>query len=198
MSIIHEALKKTQENLSKYSASSEPLTNAKDPLGPTIKKIDKEFQITWILLGIIAISVFIFILQTNSKKSGTSLLNNSLLKQPTLSSKVTTPSSNKNSVPPLTSPTKISTAKPVAAPTNLNKFFTLNTKPTLSKNTAKDGNSTDLRLHGTMVMENRKVAIINNKVYQIGDSVEGMEIMNISLRDVKIKSTDGIITLNVK
>jgi hypothetical protein len=53
-------------------------------------------------------------------------------------------------------------------------------------------------LSGTMLMDNQRVALINEDIYVIGDSVDGKEIVEISLKEVTLKGKNGeLSTLKV-
>ena len=55
-----------------------------------------------------------------------------------------------------------------------------------------------LYLSGTMLMDNQRVALINEDIYVIGDSVDGKEIVEISLKEVTLKGKNGeLSTLKV-
>jgi len=64
--------------------------------------------------------------------------------------------------------------------------------------TTSSANTKGLQVQGIMTMENRKVVLINQDIYQIGDSVKGMTVMDISLDEVKLMADGEIITLEVK
>jgi len=59
-------------------------------------------------------------------------------------------------------------------------------------------NSQDINIQGIMTMGNKKVVLIDQKIYEIGDSVRGMTLMEISLDEVKFMKDGDIITLQVK
>ncbi len=52
-------------------------------------------------------------------------------------------------------------------------------------------------LNGTIQMGNRQVALINSKIYEIGDLIGDKKIININLNKVDIQDGENIITLNV-
>ena len=52
-----------------------------------------------------------------------------------------------------------------------------------------------LELNGTMLMDNRNVALINGEVYEMGERVEGYLITSITLKDVTLlNEADGTTT----
>ncbi|MFA5087450.1 MAG: hypothetical protein WC552_00280 [Candidatus Omnitrophota bacterium] len=53
-------------------------------------------------------------------------------------------------------------------------------------------------LNGIATVDDRQMALINNEIYEEGDRVDGKEIISISLDKVEIKDNDKIIILNVK
>ena len=69
------------------------------------------------------------------------------------------------------------------------------TRATARKTKAK---TPDIKVQGIMTMENRKVVLIDQEIYQIGDSVKGMTLMEISIDEVKLMKDGEIITVEVK
>ncbi|MCA9400341.1 MAG: hypothetical protein KC713_01845 [Candidatus Omnitrophica bacterium] len=55
-----------------------------------------------------------------------------------------------------------------------------------------------LILSGTMMMGNERVAIINDDVYEVGESIQGKKIINITLKKVDLIAGGKITTLFVK
>ena len=51
-----------------------------------------------------------------------------------------------------------------------------------------------LYLNGTAVVGNNKSAIINDKIYQLGDTVSGRKIVDIGLKGISLEAADGSIT----
>lgn len=84
-----------------------------------------------------------------------------------------------------------STPSPFAA---LTKPFT-----TIPSRSQTSDPSTGLVLNGTMMMGDRRVALINNKIYEPGDVVQEKRILNITLEEVTLEDSDGkIVTLKTK
>jgi len=54
-----------------------------------------------------------------------------------------------------------------------------------------------LLLNGTMMTGDKRIALINDEVYEEGDMINGMEIVDISLKEVQLKSGSKIITVKV-
>jgi len=55
-----------------------------------------------------------------------------------------------------------------------------------------------LVLTGIVTMNDRRVALINNEIYEIGDFVDGRKIVTIAIDKVELQDENGIITLPVK
>jgi len=175
MSIIHDALKKTQDKLDKtnnrpvknaspqISESKEPLRSTPPPAQPDQKpvvklkpepspaltiKIIPLTVITSIIVGAIFI-YFQFFIKTDSPGSSTPLVRRSSI--------------------------------------------------SLFRSTEKIERSSDaMVLNGTMTMGARKVALINNKIYEVGDFINGLEVLNITLEDVQMRNDSGITVLKKK
>jgi len=63
----------------------------------------------------------------------------------------------------------------------------------------KKGSGDNLTLNGIMVIDKRTVALINGEDYQEGERVHGMEIMKITRKEVTLKKKTGeLFILNVK
>ena len=50
---------------------------------------------------------------------------------------------------------------------------------------------------GIMTMDEKNVALINNEIYEVGDMINGMKIMDITLNSVKLLHNKRIQTLKV-
>jgi hypothetical protein len=50
-------------------------------------------------------------------------------------------------------------------------------------------------LNGVLMSDNNQTALINNQFYHIGDSVNGMKIINIELNNVKLQLGNQIVVL---
>ncbi|OGX05431.1 MAG: hypothetical protein A2Z88_05935 [Omnitrophica WOR_2 bacterium GWA2_47_8] len=55
-----------------------------------------------------------------------------------------------------------------------------------------------LNLSGIVEMQGRRVALINGEIYEVGDSVQGRKIVDISLDKVEIEENGEIVTLTVE
>ena len=55
-----------------------------------------------------------------------------------------------------------------------------------------------LVLSGTMMMGDKRVALINNDIYELGDIINGKKITSISLEKVELLDNDKVVTLTVK
>jgi hypothetical protein len=53
----------------------------------------------------------------------------------------------------------------------------------------------EIVLNGTMMMGDRQVALINNEIYELGETVKGKKIVSISLQKVELEEADGNITV---
>ena len=65
-----------------------------------------------------------------------------------------------------------------------------------SKEVPQPTEKNPLILSGTMMMGDKRVALINNEIYEVGESVEGKKIINITLE--KVELLDGPNTLILK
>jgi len=63
------------------------------------------------------------------------------------------------------------------------------------KRTYKPG---DLVLNGISIIDGQKVALINDEIYQIGDTVSNKEIISIGRGEVKLQDDDKIYTIKVR
>jgi type II secretory pathway component PulC len=50
-------------------------------------------------------------------------------------------------------------------------------------------------LNGVLMSDNNQTALINNQFYHLGDSVNGMKIINIELNNVKLQQGNQIVVL---
>ena len=55
-----------------------------------------------------------------------------------------------------------------------------------------------LALSGIMTMDNKKVALINNEIYEVGETVQGMKIVDIAPDSVQIKMGGKVKTLKIR
>ena len=174
MSIIHDALKKTQVNLKKNekaSAPSDHLENQKksDDYSPIIKPADTtniqtkrpdKLKIAIICISLIAAGFLVSIFL---------------------------PSANKSS----TATKKIEKIKKTSSRPNATTNFIPNATPF----NGRSSNQKSLTLNGTIMAENKKAALINNEIYQVGEFVNGKAIHKISLKKVELIDKNGKITI---
>lgn len=52
-----------------------------------------------------------------------------------------------------------------------------------------------LKLNGTMMMDSKRVALINDKIFEVGDNLNEFKIINITLEKVELLGNDELITL---
>lgn len=55
--------------------------------------------------------------------------------------------------------------------------------------------NSNLQLQGVFVSDQERIAIINNKLLHIGDSINGKKLISIEFNQVKLQETDRILTL---
>jgi len=77
--------------------------------------------------------------------------------------------------------------------------FKINTKPrqTSAPTSAKKRiyKSNDLVLNGTSLIDEKYAALINDEIYEVGDIINGKKITLIDLNKVELQDNDTIITL---
>ena len=56
----------------------------------------------------------------------------------------------------------------------------------------------ELILNGTSTIDGKKVALINDEIYELGDSVNGKEIISIGLNRVELTDNKKIFTIKVR
>lgn len=64
--------------------------------------------------------------------------------------------------------------------------------------TGKPLNPDSLVLSGIMMMGDGQAALINNNIYQIGDEVEGYEILEITLQAVKLRKNNETVFIKAR
>ncbi len=70
-------------------------------------------------------------------------------------------------------------------------------KPVVKETKAPPANT--ITLNGVTMMGDQRVALINNEIYQLGESIQGKKIVNISIEKVELEDSVGnITTLKVK
>ncbi len=58
-------------------------------------------------------------------------------------------------------------------------------------------NANSIVLQGTLAREGKNVALLNDRIYESGESINGKTIVNITLKKVDIKDGDRIVSLTV-
>lgn len=56
----------------------------------------------------------------------------------------------------------------------------------------------ELVLNGTSLIDGKNVALINDEIYEIGDTVNGMTIISIDKNNVELSNEEKVITLKVR
>ena len=176
MSIINDALKKTQENFTQQSEQDvsglyekmHSKSNIEDNLSSSTLSQEPSQK-----LNLKNFFIFIFFILSIGVFAASLLL---------ISSK----STSKKSSHPLTQPiafvksiiTKETSKMPVPEP----------------KRTYKEG---ELFLNGTMQTQGKTVALINDQIYEVGDSVQGQKITDIRMDGVELLKGEQKIFLSV-
>ena len=172
MSIIHDALKKTQKNLKNiehHNISKNNKQNALEDNPPEKREHTNEFSDIHISPSAIILSCLIasvIILTTNTVLYYLKTRASSHSIKPTSKSSIT-----QNPV--------VSNIKEQAISEPNHK-----TQPT----------ERALVLNGTLMAEDKRAALINNEVYEIGESIDDKFITSISLNEVELLDKNGLIT----
>jgi hypothetical protein len=61
----------------------------------------------------------------------------------------------------------------------------------------EDKFKTQYVLNGIFLSDNSKIAMINNQYFHVGDALDGMRIVHICDKDVKLKNQNQTITLEI-
>jgi hypothetical protein len=56
----------------------------------------------------------------------------------------------------------------------------------------------ELILNGTSLIDGKRVALINDEIYQVGETVNGKKITSISLNKIELSDNEKIITLKLR
>lgn len=203
MSIIHDALKKVQKNLSSRADKKSPDTSIKPnessaylyatpPVEilsetilsnpkpkPILGKIIKFTLILMIALAIIGGSIYYFYLQFNDNlpsapKSAVKSIRQ-LIPQKTL---------------PDLNIKKMKELRPLAQ-------IIIKQAKTSLPNAAPPPEPITLKIHGIMSNASGNLALINNQVYQEGDKIDGITIIKINLNSIKISANGKEKTIPV-
>jgi hypothetical protein len=62
------------------------------------------------------------------------------------------------------------------------------------KRTYKPG---ELVLNGTSIIDGKRVALINDEIYEVGETIDGKKITSINLNKIELSDSEKIITLRV-
>jgi len=68
-------------------------------------------------------------------------------------------------------------------------------RPVPKKRKYKPG---ELILNGLSIIDGRRVALINDKIYEIGETIDGKKISSIGLNQVELRDDQKIITIKVR
>lgn len=201
MSIINEALKKTQAHLKEKTAViaderfswRPPITEqpiipprpsegfAQQPSPPMAKQITKKWHIiilAEIVLFLVAASV-IFVLQPR--------VFHAFLQPPAIG-----PTLQKSHAVSAQRPQVNTSASPDGLATS-SANLAVNPSPT-----SWGSKPTDLVLSGIMMNQNKMVALINNEIYELGDEIDGKKITKITLNQVELRDDKGLTILDVR
>jgi len=171
ISKIYEKLNKINEQLEKPVNSTTPENNSQKP-----KKIGKNvLAIVYIasITGAILLAVLPNVLK-NISKNNTPIIQSNIA---------------------LSSPESLIPISPPPETNNVNVEIDDTEATNLIE--AKDERP-KIYLSGIMMMGAERVALINNDIYQVGESIEGMKITNITLREVELLDDDEVVYLKVK
>ncbi|MBF0385247.1 MAG: hypothetical protein HQL27_05190 [Candidatus Omnitrophica bacterium] len=176
MSIIHDALKKTQANLEGKSTKNtiEPNSTEGKKDRPSIvshspsskasrpeeQKSRTPYLFAVLIILVIAVVAYYFFYLPSGKSNPLDLIRSA-----------------------------VATKAPSLKKQEVNK---------LPQASLKTTEGVKLNLEGTMMMGDKRVALINGEVYQIGESVNGLIITDISLNKVLLKDGENTITLGPK
>ncbi len=178
MSIIYEALKKTQKHLERKtqpassSISATPTSSTISPQGPTTSSPTKENKqilpvlLTIAAIGLIGCAVVFFVIA----------LQNRTAPAPLSSQPETTPFPTDEPIPP----TEASPA------------------PVLAETTQPIKDSPQLILSGIIYTDSDQLALINNQIYRTGEYVEGKKIIRITPDKVELSDEGNIEILKTK
>ena len=202
MSIIHDALKKVQHTLDRnYGRNSKSAAHKASPVNilnetRTIRTPDARTDnpsplpmktFLWlgntilICVGIILILTLKILDTEKTNGADRSPLVATRLQQRSQQMAGFQSQQTKSSAPSMA---KAQTPKPAAAP-----------KPVATAPKPAPAFTDELVLGGIMLMGDQHVALINDDVYALGDSVEGKEITQITLKEVTLRDKNGTLTI---
>ena len=176
MSIIHDALKKTQKNLNNITQHNISKNTEENSSKNNSMKILDETKIIAVKTpkNHSAIIIFCLIIITIVLVASTVI---SFLK-------TKSPSTSRKTASKITQEPTSQSIKTTAKPSTKTS---INTKP------HQPGQS--LVLNGTLMANDKKAALINNELYEIGESIEGKTISNIFLNKVELLDKNGTTTI---
>ncbi len=170
MSIIYEALKKTQSKLEKSDNKTKNSANTNIKQVSSFDDHKKSNAWLWVTvtligLGFVACGIVLILILTAKEKTST-----------------TPPSSLKQSA----SPAKfIFNAQTKTAPQNAKKSILTSSK-TAAVSGTKSKNKDSFTLNGVFSTGEEQLALIDNKIYKVGDYVGQMRIVSISTDKVEL------------
>lgn len=175
MSIINDALKKAQNNLSAPESASKPLPkNIDHPTSaPNLQQHPQRKPKRKKIISFFLFLIFLAIVVTYKIES------------------VSSPSDEQQIIIPSPSATKNKYPSPPQK--HFSNIFKHQTDKTHTDNTTSKP-----RLNGTIMMNNHQAALINNNIYRMGDNLNGYEITEISLEGVRLQNEEETIFLEVK
>lgn len=170
MSIIYEALKKTQD-----SSPREAIPEVKSRSGQAMPNVKRPLGLAAIVILILGVSIFWFF------RDGT---------KPQASLKITRP-------PP--SPSAVSAANPagIALPMHLLSLPAADKEGSNQEGLAQ-GNLPNLILNGIVLSGDGNIALVNNQIVRVGDAVEGAKVEEISDNQIVLTFKNQKISLRAK
>lgn len=195
MSIINDALKKSQENIDKKSENQD-VTDLYDKLHPssggvtpprqaqtTSSSGSNPFQTLFAFIFLLASLAGLFFAflhfvdndTTRTLKRQLITLQRIKITPPALPKPITTKTP---ATTPIAQTVAVATPAPIAATP---------VQPKVPDST--------LVLNGTMQNDKSTAALINNEVYEVGDVVEGKKITSITLNKVELTDNQGVVTV---
>ena len=166
MSIIYEALKKTQHNREVKRNPARKIQRPRFKMRVNIRDFDWPDVGLAALIGVLlVVSVSVYTVHFARKLSRHTIV-----------------ASNHHAVPAIV-PAILKAATP-AAPTEMP-----------AETMVMGADNTDLVLNGVLLSDEEKLALINNKTFHVGDMVGGMRIVSIDFNSVKLANGGQLMTL---
>ncbi len=188
MSIIHDALKKVQQNLDKKTDEDIIVIPSQNPVTPQPSKSLTGRETPWLMISlaliIIATSVFFIYKQLNTlSPSFRTWMHTASKKTEQIIPAVIKASPKAAAVTPMAqvivAPAAVKTDQPAAAVTTTMPPQTLN-------------------VLGVMAQGNQNLVLIDDKVYQEGDTVDGVTIVKITINEIQVLNNGKAETIPVK